>query len=369
MNDSAGPSNFNPKRPPIPGETTMTDLNDDCLVNIFERLALRELFNVGVACNWLIPAASTVYRRKFGRKSVCINYDDDSYSPYIRGPQCDFIGNQIKVHGFAQCMQYLRCFGESISTLKICCRQWNSEQCHRIYQYANGYGAENLINLELIGKPSISIGRVEKPFASVQALSIFGYDLNEEFPIFPQLFPSVRSLTLNCVRASKRYIEKPFEYLFELRIDVNADEFHRFTDADIAALLVMCRQLQSLYIRVYDLRGMSLNMLLDFIQTNRMLRKITVAMTQYTMAVVPSEIMRLAQEHPTLSVLNLPGYEFTADQAIALLQQCEFVGSLTTFSFKIDTKAEFELFAEKLNKLQVFSCRPLTDLIVIVKKN
>lgn len=367
MDTSSGALKFQHKRPAAPEQTKIIiDLNDDCLVNIFERLTLRSLFNVGVACNWLIPAASTVYRRKFSRKIVCINYDEYYGSPFISGPHCDFIGNQIKVHGFLQCMQYLRFFGASISNLKIWSRQWTTEQCHRIYRYANKYGADSLINIEFNGKPSIPIGRFEKPFAGVQTVSIFGHDLNEEFPTFPQHFPSVRTLKLTYVRASKRCIETPFQHLSELHIEINADDFHRFTDADVAALLAMCRQLQSLYIYVFDLRGMALNSVLNFVQGNPLLRKLNVLMTQYTMAVLPSEIVRLTQEHPTLGELNLRGYEFTADQAIAVLQQ---IGSLTKFSFKIDNQAEYEYFARELNKFQAISCFCSTTFIVIVEKN
>lgn len=368
-NESSRPSKFNGRQlaSSEPTDTTITDLNDDCLLVIFEHLSLQSLFNVGVACNWLIPAASAVYKRKFGKKRVCINYDEDTCSEFVRGPHCDFIGNQIKVQGFAECLQYLRCFGESISHLSVWCRRWSNARCHQTYGYVNKYGAESLIQLEFYGKPSISIGRFEKPFVNVQKILIFENDLNDQFPSYPQCFPNVRTLGLNNVRAGKRYVDTAFQHLTELRIDINGEDFHRFKENEVADLLAMCGQLQNLYIRVYDLQGMTLNSLLNVIKTNKMLHRLTVAMTQYSMTVMEFEIMRLIREHSALVELNLPTYEFTVDNAIGVIGQIE---PLKKFNFKIDTQEEYDHLATiLLNGVQQFSCRHSKDLIVKVVKH
>lgn len=368
-NGNSRPSKFNRRQlaSSEPTGTTITDLNDDCLLVIFEHLSLQGLFNVGVACNWLIPAASAVYKRKFGKKRVCINYDEDTRSEFVRGPHCDFIGNQIKVQGFAECLQYLRCFGESISHLSVWCRRWSNARCHQTFGYVNKYGAENLIQLEFYGKPSISIGRFDKPFVNVRKISIFENDLNDQFPSFPQCFPNVRTLELNNVRASKRYVDTAFQHLTELRIDINGEDFHRFKENEVADLLAMCGQLQNLYIRVYDLQGMTLNSLLNLIKTNKMLHRLTVAMTQYSMTVMEFEIMRLIREHSALVELNLPTYEFTVDNAIGVIGRIE---PLRKFNFKIDTQEEYDHLATLLlNEVQQFSCHHSKDLIVKVVKH
>lgn len=48
--------------------TTITDLNDDCLIKCFNYLDFNSLIKVSDASVWLRPAANDVYKRKFGSK-------------------------------------------------------------------------------------------------------------------------------------------------------------------------------------------------------------------------------------------------------------------------------------------------------------
>lgn len=44
--------------------TKIIDLNDDCLVKIFEYLNIQNLLNVALANDWLRSAANDLYKRK-----------------------------------------------------------------------------------------------------------------------------------------------------------------------------------------------------------------------------------------------------------------------------------------------------------------
>lgn len=57
-----------PKQP-----TKITGLIDDCLEKIFEHLDIGSLFNAAVANEYLRPAASNVFKRKFGTERVWID--------------------------------------------------------------------------------------------------------------------------------------------------------------------------------------------------------------------------------------------------------------------------------------------------------
>lgn len=92
--------------------TKIVDLNDDCLMAVFEVLDdLQSLFNVSIANEWLRPAARAVYRRKCGARKVkisgCNNHRSNGRAELFVPRRA----NRINVTGLKPALLYLRCFG------------------------------------------------------------------------------------------------------------------------------------------------------------------------------------------------------------------------------------------------------------------
>lgn len=133
------------------------------------------ILKIAVANEWLRPAARDVNKRKFGSKNVrlCI-----FPSPVPGVFESDF----IKVSNVKWCLQYLHCFGSSISNLMLRYRWW-SVRSEYIHQYVNKYWADSLINISFEDK-------------SWNYIIVVDCRLGNQLPSFPQWFPNVRVLKL-----------------------------------------------------------------------------------------------------------------------------------------------------------------------------
>lgn len=327
---------------PVDEPISIFDLDDDCLANSFERLDLRSLFNVAVANEWLRSAACDVYRRRFGMKKVCMNINDHFYS-LTCGPYEG--GDEIKVHGFKKCLQFVRCLGSSIGSLGIWYKGWTNKQCQHIDEYINQYCADSLVRIEFVGKPNISVRCFEKPFVNVQKLDIFDCDLDNQLPSFPRCFPNTRALELNNVHIDERYVETPFRNLHELRIDINKDGLRRFKNKEVANLLRKCPQLECLHIRVYDRQGLTFNTLFNFIDDNTTIRNLHVNMIACSMIEKPSEVRKLIQHRPELIKLDFTGFKIPVEIVVKLIQQ---LNALKWFRLQLDKKSDYGILVNRL---------------------
>lgn len=127
-------------------EQKIIDLDDDCLAKIFDHLNLQSLFNVALANAWLRSAANDVYTRKFNQKEVRFCIDSSQ-----RNKRLFEKDTKIYVNGLKMCLQYLRCFGPSISDFEIfhlfLCKPIH---CDYIYQYIREYcNLERLATMKL----------------------------------------------------------------------------------------------------------------------------------------------------------------------------------------------------------------------------
>lgn len=354
-NDDSPPESKH-QRPATPEQPMkITDLDDDCLEKIFERLDLCSLCNV-VASNALLrPAARTVYKRKCGIKKVHIY----SSAPGLKVSAFD---NHISVSGLKMCLQFLRCFGSSIINLYISYARWNNKQCGYIHQYINKYCAESLVKLVFHHKPNISIDCFKKPFVNVRTVTVCSGDLADQFPLFAQWFPNIHTLKLMSVCIGNRYIDTSFHHLHDLRIDLIRNR--HITDECVNRLFHKCRQLKSLTIGLWDSEGMTLNKLLNFIKYNPMICKLAVSMRSQR-AVTPTEMRQLVSEHPSLVELDLKRFEFAAMDAVWLIEQLE---SLKKFCFKMDNQLEYDRFVAQLDsKWQPSSCFEWFGRVITVK--
>lgn len=317
--------------PPI----KITDLNDDCLEKIFDRLDLLSLFNVAVSNEWLRPAARIVYKRRIGTKVTHLIAVTGRTDVVDRGAR-------IAVRGLKMCLQYLRCLGPSISDLCIGYGDLDSQRCEYIHQYVNKYCAENLEKLFFVNKPSGRIQCFVGPFINVRNVTVSFGNLGDQLPLFPQWFPNVQRLMLNSVRMDKCIVKMPFNDLHYLKIDnINKGFLRKYA----SHLVCASRQLSTLEIHTSDYPEMSIVTLLNMIKDNQSIRKLIVQMGRYSEIVNPLEMQQFVNEHPTVRKLDFQNYNFTADIVIGLIRQ---LNSLKKFRFQIINAAEYDRFVSEL---------------------
>lgn len=328
---------FVPSQEPTVKTTKIIDLNDDCLVQIFNHLSLESLFNVAIANEWLRPAAGIVYNRKFGKKRVGI-YECADYYPSILSSEYQIHeeerGIRIRIYGLRLCLQYLRCFGGLITDLVIHYDKSKSKRYQYVHHYINDYCTTSLTHILFMNRPKISIDRFTQPFINVTDVCVSCCKLGKQLPHFAELFPNLQRLTLCHVRLSYGFERAPFQHLEHFCVHTGSKNGFRIHDA--TNLLRMNPQLQSLEIQCHG-KKITLNSFLDVVKENQSLIKCIVNFQFAIISVHSSEVQRLINEHPSLIELGLAQYQFTADDVIALTQQLK---SLTTFKFSMQNSSD-----------------------------
>lgn len=323
--------------------TKITGLNDDCLEKVFIRLTLVDLFNVAVANQWLRPAANAVYKRKFGKKEVHLI----RVHGIQKSPVPDDDGNSIKIYNFKTCLQFLRCFGSSITHLIITYGQSTSRRYDHMHQYINKYCAKTLVSIKFSGKLPFGIEHFDEPFRNIQYVDIIDCNLGKQFPQILKWFPNIHHLKCHGSHINHRYFiaEPPtqFKHLtIEFNHSTNVDLMERYQR--IVDMLQLNRQLQSLTINAKSVH-MIMSFLLDMIKGNRLISQLSVCSARTT-RVNERDVKRFAHEHPTVVELDLPGFRFTANTVIILLQR---LIPLRRFRFNIHSKSVYTNIVSKLN--------------------
>lgn len=325
---------------PEPKQMKIIHLFDDCLEKCFDYLDLRNLFNVAIANEWLRPAVGMVYRREFGKKTVCMNILDE-FHKLTCGPYES--PNEISVHGFHKCLLYLRCLGPSISHLKIGYGRWTTNQCIHIDEYINKYCAKSLVSLKISNKPKMSSEHIKKPFERVQSLKIVNSGIGNELPSLSALYPNVGKLILSNVCMIKRYIDTPLDHLVDLRIEIKKNGLQY---KDVAKLLHQSAQLKSLSIHVYQNQSFTLIRLTELMKSNGTIRKLCVYIHEGTTVDKLTDVQRFVGEHPALIAVNFVGFIFTSETALAFIQQLD---GLKRFRFRLDNSVAVEPFVAALD--------------------
>lgn len=93
----------------------ITDLDDDCLRKISERLDFQSLINISRANKHLGTAARDVYKIRFGIRRVCLLTDLDE----MGSGGFNAVDNNVHVFGLKFHLEFLRCFGSAISNIFI----------------------------------------------------------------------------------------------------------------------------------------------------------------------------------------------------------------------------------------------------------
>lgn len=348
-----------PNSPSHAQPTKITDLFDECLENVFNRLDLISLFNVTGSNEWLRPAARLAYKRNYGQRLVCLTAIEKRICATGAGAaacQSALVedAGTVVVFGLKACLEFLRCLGPSIANLAIVYKEANAKWCHYVHQYINQYCAENLATMVFLEKSSNPIEHLEKPFVNVQSVLVVKSDIGNQFASFPQWFPNLCILEMRDVCMYDPSIAMPFDRLVHLGIDINNGTIRNgFTKREAANLLRLCRGLLSLEVRMPAGRqGMTLNTLLNCIDANQNLQKLIISMERYWSIVKLAEVQRFASEHPNVFTVCLKNYKFTADTAGAMVRQ---LNDLKQFHFQIKNSSEYLEFVSQLNAGQWMS--------------
>lgn len=343
--------------PGSPAPKKIIDLIDDCLETIFGHLDLHSLFSVGVASEWLRPAANVVYKRKFSNNminfhGVQLPHDFHYYRAHAHAytnikEYFSVCFGKVSFTDFKICLQFLRCFGSSLSNVHMYYHGSNSQRYDYIHQYLNKYCAETLLELELIIKPRLLIKHFDKPFVKVQTVALHYCHLGEQFPSFRQWFPNARSLKQFNVLMDDRWVDEPFEHLEYVRIDVNNGlKRDGFTKTEAVQLLRSCRQLKSLEIHMPGRQGMNMPTLLNIIEEKLAIEVLALCMDRYCTTPKLTEIQRLINEHPLLVELHVKNFKFTIGSALAVIRQ---LNRLKTFYFQFNDPLESVQLANHLD--------------------
>lgn len=265
-----------PKRQHLAQVTTkIINLNDDCLLAIFEHLDDKSLFNVAVASEWLRPAAAYVYKRKFATNEIELTDCDDFHSD-DNVPEIEDWGTYVTIRGLKTCLRFLRCFGSSISYLKIDYSNSKSERHAHLHHYISKYCANSLIRISFLNMPStVSIDQFEfdQVFTNVKSVMLFDCDLGEKLPSIAKSFANLRKLQIHSVRLTDGFDQVCFPYLEHLCIrNLHANYFR---SQNAANLLRSNRQIQCVEIAVHG-QIKSLNAILNMVKENSNISKLVV---------------------------------------------------------------------------------------------
>lgn len=318
----------------------ITGLDDHCLEKIFDYLDSGSLANVAIANEWLRPAASVIYK-KFGTKQTFLK--NHFYMGF--GLRLNVSNNQISVNGLKMCLQFLRCLGREIDHLAIWYNGWNKKQSEYLHRYINKYCAGSLVSIEVWHKPNtISIDNFDKPFVNVQTLKVYWSDLSNQFPLFQQWFPNIRSLKLVNVY-THCCIDSSFQHLEDLSVTIENQE-NGVTIAMATCLLQLHPQLHSIDINVPNDRGFTLKTLLNVIKGNSAVNNLRVTTSWINSDVSSLQIQQFTCEHPLTKVLDLTDYKFTAKNAMALINQLNL---LKKFHFGITDRSNYNRLVSQLD--------------------
>lgn len=172
--------------------TKLSNVNQDCLKNIFKYLELEDLLNVANANKYIKPATEQPFVEKYSKRFIQI-------VRYKRSGPIEEFNSIVCVQRYKQILQLLRCFGHLITKLDYCYNATSvSTYCaplpsyQRILSYINEYCAESLTNFHVY--PAYAFEKFTKPFPKVEQLLIEHSLL--ETSCLGELFSNVRHLTM-----------------------------------------------------------------------------------------------------------------------------------------------------------------------------
>lgn len=196
--------------------TKITDINDFCLIKIFEYLDLQSLLSVAIANEWLRPAAREVYKCKFNETTVLIEECENVHPKESFELEESYF---ITVRGLTMCLKYLRCFGPILSGLSIRYDDSESKRYDYIHQYVNDFCADSLTDISFQKIPNTTIKQFQNVFNNVDCVSVSSGDLTQHLPKIVECFPNLDKLDFENIKIDNRFTLKPFQNLNDLYVN------------------------------------------------------------------------------------------------------------------------------------------------------
>lgn len=233
--------------------TKFTDLNLDCLEKIFDRLTLRDLLNAADSSADFRNALRPVFELKYKSKLVTMEKMRHSSRRPITIDR-----DGILIEDNETSFQFLRCFGDLISKLKLA--HWPAiagdnlrNQLGRVVNLIGQNCGENLEEITILDVQWIiwlDMKKCFKPFWNVQSVHIEGSMMREG--MLNRLFPNMKSLTcvVNSYREQFGCLVGHFHHLKHL--DVKVERFDLRDDWSLNCVqrcIALNRQLTSLRVQ------------------------------------------------------------------------------------------------------------------------
>lgn len=319
----------------------ITDLSDECLEQIFERLNLQDLVNLATSNKWLSRSAASLFRHWHGHKIINLEMSADEY--------CTEIGNMLMINGLRQCLRTLRCFGPYISNIGLRCFENTSEQINFVTQYLNQYCAETLKNMTFIKMPFLLSTIMQKPFQNVQQIYINESQLVGQLSHFNDWFPNLRRLELvnntfepKCANVHLPHLQEfRFFAICHYRARFKLNEYlSRFlkSNAHLRSFQMDIQMVNEKYVlKFYDL--------MLFMKDNS---TITILESHYSFGcdITMDDLNFLAKTLPSLEQIDFRCYTFVTTEIISFIQQMK---SLKFIRFGLSKHSIRDQFRTQLN--------------------
>lgn len=334
--------------------TTITDLNEQCLMHILSHLDVSTLLNVAMSNKKLQVAAAATFGREHGTKSIWLQNLIN-----INAPKLYTDDDHIYVCGLKFCLPFLRLFGAAAAELLVfdgtyphvlVFNEYKSKFSHHIDRYLNEYCTENLSSLLFYGRPAFALENFRKPFRMMEKLCAIDANLENGLGHFTKWFPNLGHLEMHtvCIDDTFAPVTMPLLKHLTLKItDSDASEWN-FSEEKAINFLQNNRLLRSLEIDMSNSRTISIQNLLDIIQRNRTIETLTMTEGSLCEDVTMDELERLVCEHYLLVEIDLPRHKFNVEHVIFCIHHLK---SLSKLRFQLTGWSEYaqliQLFADK----------------------
>lgn len=163
--------------------TKITDMNFDCLVDIFDYLSIGDFLNLADSSKYLKSAVESLFIRRYRKKCFHLYHLFNTWEQHI------IVEADVLVEDLRSGLQLLRCFGHLIHRLRIA--NLSDIKYGYIVAYTNEYCISSLFEVHLLAIP-ISASKLLEPYTSVESLTMYNSHLDGIH--LHEIFPNLKSL-------------------------------------------------------------------------------------------------------------------------------------------------------------------------------
>lgn len=191
-----------------------TQLNGDCLIQIFEELDFPTLLIMTTMSKDFAYYASVAFRRSFIDHEFEISYHESNDSnasvyPYL------IYEKRITIYAFDLILQTLRYFGRFIQKLQIEFSNVDASRSRHIAKFIQKYCMDSLIEMDIV---NVNVFKyMEKPFSNVKHIHFWSSSA-PNIPRMNETFTALRSLTLTLNSDEIEPVDCLFPHLQHLTI-------------------------------------------------------------------------------------------------------------------------------------------------------